>query len=358
MFMTESIGYAHQLHRRSPASGANLDVLVAGRLFYEIVFGGIPKLPGKGEEIYASDFVTCPGGAANRAVACARLGLPTRISTAFGGDLEGDYCWSFLLAEGIDLSASRRYPNWRTPVTVSAAFDRDRAMLTHASAPPDSYFAGLHDECESGSVLVEIDPLNEMSLPNEIWLKAAREADAKIFATASFDSTGRWPVGLLSQLGGLHAMLLNETEALRYTGTESVTRALGALSDIVPLVVITRGASGAIAHDAVTGETAEVPALRTAVRDATGAGDVFAGAIVYGTLHAWPLSQCLAFGSLCSHLAIQQIGSSVSCPTWKDIRDWWSRIAREIAGDNSTEAIAIRDRYNFLKDLDAAPADL
>jgi sugar/nucleoside kinase (ribokinase family) len=337
----------------------NFDVLVTGRLFFEIVFGGIPRLPDKGEEIYASDFVTCPGGAANRAVACARLGLSTRLSTAFGDDLEGDSCRSFLLAEGIDLTMSRQYPNWRTPVTVSAALDGDRAMLTHAPVPPDSSLASLPDHCDSSWVLIELDPTGEMSSLNKIWLKAAREANAKIFVTASFDSTGRWPTKLLTQLEGLHAVLLNETESLRYTDTESVTRALGVLSGIVPLVIITRGANGAVGYDAATGETAQVPALRTAVRDATGAGDVFAGAIVYGRLHAWPLTQCLALGSLCSHLAIQRIGSSVSCPTWQDIRDWWSRLERAIAGTNSSaEIAATRERYTFLEDLDTAPADL
>jgi sugar/nucleoside kinase (ribokinase family) len=358
-FVTESFGDAHRPHRKSPAGGANFDVLVTGRLFYEIVFGNVPKLPDKGEEIYASDFVTCPGGAANRAVACVRLGLSTRLSTDFGDDLEGDSCRNFLLAEGIDLTTSRRHPNWRTPVTVSVALDGDRAMLTHALAPPGSDFAGLHDECDSSWVLVELDPTGEMSPLNKIWLKAAREANAKTFVTASFDSTGRWPAKLLAQLDGLDAVLLNETESLRYTDTESVTRALGVLSEIVPLVIITRGANGAVGHDGTTGETAKVPALPTAVRDATGAGDVFAGAVVYGMLHAWPLMQCLALGSLCSHLAIQRIGSSVSCPTWQDIRDWWSRLEREIAVTNSPEEIAAtRDRYNFLKDLDAASADL
>jgi sugar/nucleoside kinase (ribokinase family) len=357
--VTESLGDAHRPHRRSPVGGANFDVLVTGRLFYEIVFGNVPKLPDKGEEIYASDFVTCPGGAANRAVACARLGLSTGLSTDFGDDLEGDSCRSFLLAEGIDLTTSRRHQNWRTPVTVSVALDGDRAMLTHALAPPDSDFAGRHDECHSSWVLVELDPTGEMSPLNKIWLKAAREANAKIFVTASFDSTGRWPANLLAQLDGLDAVLLNETESLRYTDTESVTQALGVLSKIVPLVIITRGANGAVGHDATTGETAKVPALPTAVRDATGAGDVFAGAVVYGLLRAWPLMQCLALGSLCSHLAIQRIGSSVSCPTWQDIRDWWSRLEREIAVTNSPEEIAAtRDRYTFLKDLDAASADL
>jgi sugar/nucleoside kinase (ribokinase family) len=359
--MAQSLGDARRHRIRSSASGADLDVLVTGRLFYEMVFAGLERLPGKGEEVYASECVTCPGGAATRAVACSRLGLMTRLSTAFGDDLEGKSCWSFLLTEGIDLSTSYRYTNWRTPVTVSAALDQDRAMLTYASTPPESYFAGLQKEGESTSVLVELDPLGEMTLSTEMWLKTARDANAKIFATTAtaFDPKGRWQAGLLSQLDGVHAVILNETEALRYSDAGDLKRALGVLSGLVPVAIVTRGAHGAMGHDAATGETVEVPAIATIARDTTGAGDIFAAAIVYGTLHAWPLTQRLAFASLCSHIAIQRTGSSVSCPSWDDIGDWWSGAERDMTGANSPEEMAaIRGRYAFLADLVMASADL
>ena len=46
-----------------------------------------------------------PGGVANLAVACSRLGLKTSLAAAFGEDLYGDYCRQTLsIQEGVDLA--------------------------------------------------------------------------------------------------------------------------------------------------------------------------------------------------------------------------------------------------------------
>jgi sugar/nucleoside kinase (ribokinase family) len=355
--VTESLGQADQRPRKGTAAAEPCEILVTGRLFYDMVFAGLSRLPGLGEEIYAPDLVTCPGGVASRAVGCARLGLRSRLSTAFGDDPEGSFCWDFLLAEGIDLSASRRYENWQTPVTVSAALHDDRAMLTHASAPPDSFSAGLDYEYKDAPVLAELDPLGEISLQAEPWFKTARDARARIFATTAVAASSQSPADFPSRLDGIYALLLNEAEALQYTDSQSLARALGVLSEVVPLAIITRGADGAVGHDATRAETIEVPALATSVMDSTGSGDAFAAAIVYGTMRSWPLEQSLAFANLCSHLAIQRIGSSVACPTWHDIDGWWSHTQRQ-AGNSSPELTVIRSRYAFLAELLSTAVDL
>ncbi|MFE2446193.1 hypothetical protein ACFXDF_29805, partial [Streptomyces sp. NPDC059426] len=59
-------------HRKEAVSV--LDVLFAGEVFCDLVFGGIPHLPTPGTEVYADRFAVSPGGTANRAVATARLG--------------------------------------------------------------------------------------------------------------------------------------------------------------------------------------------------------------------------------------------------------------------------------------------
>ena len=49
-----------------------IDVLVAGRVFADLVFTGV-HAPAPGAEVFADGFAISPGGAANRAVAAARL---------------------------------------------------------------------------------------------------------------------------------------------------------------------------------------------------------------------------------------------------------------------------------------------
>ena len=51
-------------------------------------------------------------------------------------------------------------------------------------------------------------------------------------------------------------------EAMRYTRTDSAAAAVAALSERVPVAVVTCGADGALAVDQVSGESAEVPGVR------------------------------------------------------------------------------------------------
>jgi hypothetical protein len=83
--------------------------------------------------------------------------------------------------------------------------------------------------------------------------------------------------------------------------------------------------------------------------DPTGAGDVFGSAMVLGTLSGWPLADRLAFGAICSALAVQQFGGSLAAPGLGDVLDWW-RVVRSDTSKSSYSA-SLRRRYAFLDDL-------
>src|SRR5581483_10292645 len=105
-----------------------LDLFVSGTVFLDIVFTGLRELPAPGVEAWAPGMGSCPGGIANLAVAASRLGVRTGLGTALSTDVYGEFCWQILSEqEGIDLSASRRFADWHSPVTVSLAYDRDRS---------------------------------------------------------------------------------------------------------------------------------------------------------------------------------------------------------------------------------------
>ena len=118
----------------------------------------------------------------------------------------------------------------------------------------------------------------------------------------------------------------------------------------MPLAVVTRGAQGAVAVDATTGETADVPGVAVDAVDPTGAGDVFGASVVLGTLAGWPLADRVAFAALSASLAVQQFGGSLAAPGWGDIADWWAATtAQAAAGRPVAEELA--RRYGFLADL-------
>jgi sugar/nucleoside kinase (ribokinase family) len=324
-----------------------LDLFVPGVVYLDIIFTGLRELPSPGAEVWAPGMGSCPGGIANLAVAAARLGLRTGLGTALNTDAYGDFCAQILSTqEGIDLSASRRISEGHSPVTVSLAYDRDRSMITHGHplpVNPDGLVGGLP------STLAASVSLTKDRLP---WVARAKQAGTRVFADVGWDDTAEWPLEALDVLEDCHAFLPNAVEAMQYTRAGTPAEALSRLSGLVPVVVVTRGADGAVAVDATTGEAVDAPGVRLEALDPTGAGDVFTAGFVLGTLRGWPLGQRLAFANLIAALSVQHFGGSLSAPGWGDIADWWrgtrTTAARHHAG--SAEA-ALASRYGFLDDV-------
>jgi len=318
------------------------DLFLSGTVFFDLIFTGLPKLPEGGTEVWSDGMGSCPGGVANVAIAASRLGLHTSVAAAFGDDSYGDFCWETLSEqEGVDLSRSRRYDGWHSPVTVSMSVARDRSMLTHGHEPPESASAMIGDPPTAHATFISLG--RDM----EDWARKAHGTGTLLFADTGWDHTGAWSSDVLSQLGSCHAFLPNAPEAMAFTRTDDPWAALYALADRVPIAVVTAGAHGALAVDSVTGEEEWVPALPVTAIDPTGAGDVFAAAFVMGTLARWPLADRLGFANLAASLAVQQVGGSLAAPGWGDIADWWHHAQQRASGGT---AQWLR-RYTFLAEL-------
>ncbi len=321
-----------------------LDVLTTGQLFFDLIFTGLPRLPLPGEELYSDGMGSCPGGIANMATAAARLGLRTGLAAGFGDDAYADWMWSVLSKdENIDLSASRRFENFHSAITVSMAFGGDRGMVTHAHDLPESMDNALVEAPASRAATIDLKLVGP-------WWRTLQERGTLLFADVGFDETGRWDPADLAPLQYCHAFTPNAVEAMGYTRTERPTDAVRKFADMVPLAVVTDGVGGSFAIDNTTGEEAYCPSVAVDAIDPTGAGDVFAASIILGTLAEWPLDVRLRFASLSSSLAVRQFGGSLAAPGWGDIADWWRDVSgRAQAGD--LRAAYIAREYGFLGDL-------
>ena len=338
-----------QSRRQAGADAPPFDLFLQGMVFLDIIFTGLEAMPTNGREMWAEGMGSCPGGIANLAVAASRLGLRTSLGAAFGDDDYGEFCWRTLEQEGIDLSTSKRYPGWHSPVTVSIAVDGDRNMVTHGHEEPECPSTMIGRPPRARAVLMDLSAHHPGETLGAQWADAAYEDGSLIFADVGWDTTGRWDVGVLEALTRCHAFMPNAGEAMAYTRTETPQDALYALADRVPLAVVTNGPFGALAYDSTTGEEAAVPALKVPATDPTGAGDVFGAAVTLGTLAGWPLAHRLAFAALCSSLAVQQVGGSLAAPGWGDIGDWWHAL-RDTQG-GGTYLASVRRRYAFMEDL-------
>jgi sugar/nucleoside kinase (ribokinase family) len=300
--------------------------------------------------VWAEGLASCPGGIANLAVAARRLGLRTSLAAAFSDDDYGDFCWRTLEEqEGIDLSRSRRFADWHSPVTVSMAIDRDRSMVSHGHAPPVGAEGLIGHPPRTRSVLADLADDESFGTSTPTWVDLARADGAIVFADVGWDPSQTWSSTVLDRLSRCDVFMPNAVEAMAYTRTASPLEALYALGDLVPVAIVTDGANGAIGIDARTGEEARVPSLRVQEVDPTGAGDVFGAALIVGTLAGWPLDQRMAFASLSAGLALQQYGGSLAAPGWGDIADWWTTLSADACEDAYHRSL--RRRFAFLDEI-------
>ncbi|WP_346139915.1 carbohydrate kinase family protein, partial [Kutzneria viridogrisea] len=267
-----------------------------------------------------------------------RHALTTALAAAFGEDVYGDFCWDVLAnQEGVDLSCSRRFYGWHSPLTVSMAVDRDRSMVTHGHPSPVTADELLAPPPVTRACFVHVD------LTEEEWVAKAKAQGALLFADVGWDPTEQWAPSMLRKLDGYDVFLPNSVEAVRYSREDTPEAAAVKLAELVPVVVVTRGGNGAFAVDSATGETVDVRGLNMAALDPTGAGDVFGAGFVFGTLAGWPLADRVHFANLCAALSVQHFGGSLSAPGWHDIASWWRHLGRRDAGELAD--------YGFLGDV-------
>ena len=324
----------------------SVDVLVVGVTYLDVVVADLDAFPGPGEEARAGGLTLCPGGIATRAVATARLGLDTVLSTSLGTDRAGALVRAALGQEAVRLDLADDLAGASTPVTVSVAHDGDRRMFTRDSLAPVRQPRMLLDDGMCRCIMVDLRPGQDEILPLlvDVWT-----AGAYVVADVGWDPSGIWDPAVLKPLSVCDLFTPNAVEAMAYTGADTPVDAARRLAEQVPLAVVTDGARGVHAASLEGTRPCEVfvPAVTaygTRQRDARGAGDVFGAALVAGTLWGLPLADRLAFGALCAALSLSSLGGAPGAPGWTELQRWWSRALQQ--GDSP-----VLSRYEFLDSL-------
>ncbi|MBA3441797.1 MAG: adenosine kinase [Pyrinomonadaceae bacterium] len=111
----------------------------------------------------------------------------------------------------------------------------------------------------------------------------------------------------------------NETEACAYAGVKDVKEAFHFLKKLVPNVAITLGPKGSLIY--FGGVDAQVEAFPCEPVDLTGAGDMFAGAFLYGVVNGVEPSDAARRANLLASKVISQLGARMQsgiAATWKE----------------------------------------
>ncbi len=102
-------------------------------------------------------------------------------------------------------------------------------------------------------------------------------------------------------------LFCNAPESMAVTGTSDTKAAFEKLKSMVPNCVVTDGAQGAMVH--FGNQEAHVPAIACQPKDLTGAGDMFAGAFLYGITHGVAPERATCGANYLCHKVITQVGA-------------------------------------------------
>jgi sugar/nucleoside kinase (ribokinase family) len=306
------------------------DLLIVGELNVDIIVRGAatPRF-GQAEQV-VEDVALCAGSSsAIAAASAARMGLRVLFASRVGDDLFGRYMISALQQVGVDTSGVRTDPAITTGATIILSRGQDRAILTYpgsiaavtaADVDPARLHVTRHLHVASPFLLTGLRP----ALPD--IMHRARAAGMTVSLDTNWDPDERWD--LAGMLDAVDVFLPNENEARAIAGREDTMDAIDSLAERVPLVVVKRGADGALA--ARGEERVAVPGYRVPVVDTTGAGDTFDGGFLATWLRREPLRRCLEMGCACAAGTIAQPGGFNGQPTWDEALQWVLALAEDV----------------------------
>ncbi|HWQ13220.1 MAG TPA: ribokinase [Roseiflexaceae bacterium] len=289
-----------------------------------VVFGSInmdlvvrtPRLPAPGETLTGHTFFTAPGGkGANQAVACARLGAPTRMVGRVGQDVFAPALRESLAAAGAEISGVLETPG---PSGVAVIAVDDAAENTIVVVPGANGTVGIEDVARLEAALAGARVLLlQLEVPVEAVLAAAQAARRRGVTVVLDPAPARkLPPELYT---AADIITPNETETEVLTGVpvrdgaaaERAAREL--LARGVGRAVIKMGGRGVYSADSAGG--AHHPAFPVTPVDTVAAGDAFNGGLAAALCAGHPFDEALRWGLAAGAISVTRAGAQASMPT-------------------------------------------
>jgi sugar/nucleoside kinase (ribokinase family) len=269
---------------------ASFDVSVIGELNLDLILYGLPQELKLEHEHLAKDLsITLGSSSAIFAYNLSSLGNKVGFSSCIGSDPFGEICIQRLGASGVDMSRVRTYPG--TMYDLSEKDLEMRYVFDAKHLHLSSYF------------------LQKAIRPRLIDIfRKAKEAGLTTSLDTNDDPEDRWPADVQLLLKYVDILLPNEREACKLAQVDDVARAADILSQKVPMLVIKRGAQGALARVGKEKYSAYPPVVDAT--DVVGAGDSFDAGFVHKFIRGAKIEECLKFANIAGALSVTRAGGT------------------------------------------------
>ena len=258
---------------------------------------------------------TCGGSAANTAIAISQFGGKAFYSCKVADDEPGKFYTQDLLdcgvATNLDTQVAESGVTGKCLVFVTP--DADRTMNTFLGISGDFSDAELISEAIENATYTYIEGYlvsGENSKQAAIKAKEIAQAAGKkvAFTLADFNMVKFFKSGLLEIIGsGVDFLFANEGEALLMADTEDFDKAVEYLKTLSKGFAITRGAEGSVIFDGE--KLIKIEPFPVKAIDTVGAGDMYAGAFLYGITNGMNYEEAGRLASKSSSKIVTSLGA-------------------------------------------------
>jgi len=268
------------------------------------------------------------GSVANSVIAVNQFGGKGFHSCKVADDALGRFYMDDLIAGGVDTNYHTAREDGHTGCCVVLVTpDSDRTMVTHLGISGDLSEKELVPEAlrdadyyYTEGYLVTTDAARRLSITAKGIAAAAGVKTA--ISLSDPNMVTYFKEGLMEMIGsGVDLLFANEAEAKGMADTEDLNVAIAFLKTIAQEFAITRGPEGALVYDG--NALIEIAPVEVDAIDTVGAGDMFAGAFLYGRTQGWSHGHAGDLAVAASAKLVTSLGPRISTEETQAVLRWF-----------------------------------
>ena len=271
----------------------------------------------------------CGGSSTNSIVAASLFGSNCFMTCIVGDDDNGKFYLEDLTSNGVSHSAKLTQSNMASgQCLVMISDDADRTMCTNLGINSDFSTKDVDEEVIKNSKFLFLEGYLVASPEGfESYKKAinlAKVHDTKVAISLSDPFIVNTFKKELKELIEIKCdfIFCNEDEAAEFAESREEDEIFAYFKNYTSNLLVTKGPKGCKGYD--EDGTINIPGLEVNAIDTNGAGDMFAGAVLYGLNESKSLSASANFGCLAASKIVQSSGPRLTKDEYLKIKETFS----------------------------------